>query len=115
MDVAALPELLADNGYWNVISGKWHLGFRDEHLPSARGFHKSWALLPGCNNHFGWEPNWVNNDGDFPRVVGNQPPLYVEDGVKVMPVSPVTICMTRGKRMPALGMDSGSVVPDRLP
>ncbi|WVF67032.1 hypothetical protein IAT40_001775 [Kwoniella sp. CBS 6097] len=89
-DVAALPEVLEDAGYWNVLSGKWHLGFRDEHLPSARGFHKSWALLPGCNNHFGWEPAYQNGEGGWPRLAGHQPPLYVEDGVKVQPEANTT-------------------------
>lgn len=84
-DVAAMPELLEDAGYYNVLSGKWHLGFREQHLPSARGFHQSWGLLPGCSNHFGWEPHWQDNDGQFPRLPGHLPLLYVDDGVKTMP------------------------------
>lgn len=84
-DVAALPEVLADDGYHNLMSGKWHLGYREQHLPSARGFHKSWALLPGCSNHFGWEPAYTNGDIALPRVAGHQPPIYVEDGVRLQP------------------------------
>ena len=56
------------------MSGKWHLGYKTGHLPVHRGFDKSWALLPGCSNHFGWEPQYEKR----PRVVGHQPPIYVD-------------------------------------
>jgi arylsulfatase A-like enzyme len=51
--VVALPELLQDGGYLTLMSGKWHLGLRKEHHPVKRGFAKSFALLPGCANHYG--------------------------------------------------------------
>lgn len=51
--VVALPELLRDGGYHTVMSGKWHLGLKPKHSPQARGFQKSFALLPGCANHYG--------------------------------------------------------------
>ena len=53
-DVAALPELLQDAGYLTLMTGKWHLGYRNGLLPVDRGFDKSWALLNGCSNHFGY-------------------------------------------------------------
>jgi arylsulfatase A-like enzyme len=46
-DVAALPELLNDHGYHTLLSGKWHLGLRKETNPAARGFDRTFALLPG--------------------------------------------------------------------
>jgi arylsulfatase A-like enzyme len=49
-DVAALPELLSDHGYLTLLSGKWHLGLRKETNPAARGFDRSFALLPGRSN-----------------------------------------------------------------
>lgn len=55
--VVALPELLRDGGYHTIMSGKWHLGLKPEHHPIRRGFEKSFALLPGCSNHFG---KWTN-------------------------------------------------------
>lgn len=51
--VVALPELLSDGGYFTLMAGKWHLGLRPEHHPIRRGFKKSFALLPGCANHYG--------------------------------------------------------------
>ena len=52
--VAALPEILFDGGYTTLMSGKWHLGLKAEQGPAARGFQRSFALLPGCSNHYGW-------------------------------------------------------------
>ncbi len=54
-----LPELktvadqLAVKGYRNYMVGKWHLGATPETLPSARGFHRTFALADtGADN---WE------------------------------------------------------------
>ncbi|GME97864.1 unnamed protein product [[Candida] boidinii] len=46
--VAALPEILNDNGYYTFLSGKWHLGLTEKYWPSKRGFEKSFSLLPGA-------------------------------------------------------------------
>lgn len=51
--VVALPELLRDGGYYTVMAGKWHLGLKKKHSPQARGFKRSFALLPGAANHYG--------------------------------------------------------------
>ncbi|KAL1878121.1 hypothetical protein VTK73DRAFT_8001 [Phialemonium thermophilum] len=56
--VVALPELLKDGGYHTVMTGKWHLGLKPQHHPINRGFVKSFALLPGCANHYGYEPQY---------------------------------------------------------
>ncbi len=56
--VVALPELLQDGGYLTMMAGKWHLGLRPEHHPIRRGFRKSFALLPGCANHYAFEPDY---------------------------------------------------------
>jgi arylsulfatase A-like enzyme len=110
-DVATLPEILGDNGYFTVMSGKvslfstqlpdpsflgrhnrqirpicqwktdtycsqWHLGLRAQQGPWNRGFQKAFAMLPGCCNHYGWEPV----QEQFP--VGGRP-IHAEDGRKV--------------------------------
>jgi len=45
--VVALPELLRDAGYLTLMAGKWHLGDTIDRTPWARGFERSFALLPG--------------------------------------------------------------------
>lgn len=64
--VATLPEVLRDSGYHTFMSGKWHLGLRPEYAPHAKGFTTSFSLLPGCANHYGWEPQ-LENPEDLPR------------------------------------------------
>lgn len=78
--VAALPELLQDGGYTTLMSGKWHLGLRTDQLPGARGFDRSFTLLPGCANHYGYEPQF--QDEDMIRFFEMNGPLYTEDDVK---------------------------------
>ncbi|NIE62541.1 arylsulfatase [Burkholderia sp. Ax-1719] len=76
--VAALPELLHDAGYFTAMAGKWHLGLTLDRAPSARGFERSFALLPGAANHYGFEP--VGEDDEQPRLMRSTRGLYVEDG-----------------------------------
>lgn len=79
-DVAALSELLQDGGYHTLLSGKWHLGLRPENNPAERGFDRSFALLPGCSNHYGYEPQFGK---DYINFFTRIPPLYSEDGKRV--------------------------------
>lgn len=51
--VVALPELLRDAGYLTLMSGKWHLGDTIDRSPWARGFDRSFALLPAGASHYG--------------------------------------------------------------
>ena len=44
---------LAGRGYLTCMAGKWHLGMRPGQGPAARGFQRSFALLPGGASHFG--------------------------------------------------------------
>lgn len=68
--VVALPELLRDAGYLTLMSGKWHLGATIETSPWARGFERSFALLPAGASHYGGAAG-----GGFSPV----PTLYTED------------------------------------
>ncbi len=74
--VAALSEILKDEGYYTTISGKWHLGLTEESSPSARGFEKVNALLPGGSNHFKYFP--LDSKGETPNNF--MPPLFEKDG-----------------------------------
>lgn len=79
--VAALPEILQDAGYYNFISGKWHLGFTEEYWPSKRGFEKSFALLPGAGNHYKYFPI----DDKTGETIAFMKPLFEEDGKTLDP------------------------------
>ncbi len=73
--VAPLPAILADAGYNTYLSGKWHLGGAPDHLPNARGFKQSFALLPGGAAHF---------QQDEKRLFSDAPPVrYTENDVDV--------------------------------
>lgn len=67
--VATLAELLRDGGYRTILSGKWHLGDKPEAWPAARGFERSFALLPAAGDHFG-------RDIASPALLGR---MYAED------------------------------------
>lgn len=73
--VAALPEILSDAGYATYMSGKWHLGLTKDTTPHARGFQRSFALLPGAGNHYGYEPQLT----DGTPAIKFMPPLYYEN------------------------------------
>ncbi|KAF4470504.1 Alkaline phosphatase [Fusarium albosuccineum] len=76
--VVALPELLKDGGYHTMMAGKWHLGLKPQHHPIARGFARSFALLPGCANHYGYEPQY-----DDPE---NEPHKFFETATRALHV-----------------------------
>ncbi len=69
--VVTIPRLLADAGYLTAISGKWHLGGEDDQRPEARGFQRSFVLIPGGASHF----------ADRQRLGADETPApYREDG-----------------------------------
>ncbi|RTE84048.1 hypothetical protein BHE90_001438 [Fusarium euwallaceae] len=76
--VVALPELLKDGGYHTMMAGKWHLGLKPQHHPIARGFVRSFALLPGCANHYGYEPQYDDPD--------NEPHKFFETATRALHV-----------------------------
>lgn len=82
--VAALPEILNDAGYYNFISGKWHLGLSPEHWPSERGFHKSFTLLPGAGNHYKYFPK--DKNGNYLNFLS---PIFQENGKKLDPATDI--------------------------
>jgi arylsulfatase len=51
-EVAALPEVLRAGGYRTYMSGKWHLGSKEETSPYARGFEETFILAPGGGSHW---------------------------------------------------------------
>ncbi len=68
--VAAIPDLLREQGYHTYMAGKWHLGLAPEANPEQLGFEHSFVLLEGVGNHF-------NAQGIFGD---NSRSHYTEDG-----------------------------------
>jgi len=54
-ETPTVAELLRQAGYRTIMCGKWHLGYRPTEWPVARGFDRSFALIPGAMNYFGSE------------------------------------------------------------
>ncbi|KAI0081284.1 arylsulfatase [Panus rudis PR-1116 ss-1] len=78
--VVALPEILRDGGYHTIMAGKWHLGLTKKHSPHARGFKRSFGLLPAAANHYGYEPQYedqIKEPGPFFDAVTRA--LHMED------------------------------------
>ncbi len=71
--VMTLAEVLKSSGYASFITGKWHLGATEESTPKARGFDKSFTLMPGGAAH-------MDASQMFP---GNYKASYMEDGLDV--------------------------------
>ena len=72
--VVTVASLLRDNGYHTYMAGKWHLGFKPDQIPHARGFERDFSLLSGAASHFDdrWNIEWQ-------RPVAP----YTEDGLPV--------------------------------
>lgn len=69
-----IARRLQDAGYFTCMAGKWHLGADPGLNPSARGFRRSFALMPGGASHFA---------DAFKMVEAPDKALYLEDGQPV--------------------------------
>lgn len=78
--VVTLPEVLRDAGYATLMAGKWHLGLTPERSPKARGFERSFAHLPACSNHYGYEPQLEDRDEIPGFMTMSHIALHSEDG-----------------------------------
>lgn len=47
-----IAEVLKDNGYNTLMSGKWHVGDGDGQRPLDRGFERYFGLLHGASSYF---------------------------------------------------------------
>ena len=68
--VVTIADRLSEADYQTYMAGKWHLGLTEETSPAARGFDRSYALLPGGAGHF-------DQTGLHKKV---HPAAYREDG-----------------------------------
>ena len=72
-DYPTIPELLKPYGYRSYMVGKWHLGKAAGHIPTDRGFDRSFTLLEGGASHF----------SDAAPLARGRKVNYLEDGVRV--------------------------------
>jgi arylsulfatase len=49
-----LAEALRAAGYRTGMAGKWHLGYRTNEWPVARGFDRSFTVIEGAMNYYGF-------------------------------------------------------------
>jgi arylsulfatase A-like enzyme len=49
--VKTIPESLKEANYHSFISGKWHLGKKEDQWPFERGFDETFVTLGGAANH----------------------------------------------------------------
>src|SRR5688572_22573577 len=47
-----LAEVLKQNGYSTLMSGKWHVGKDSLGWPNQRGFEQFYGFVPGASNYF---------------------------------------------------------------
>src|SRR5687767_11516777 len=52
LDSPTVAELLREAGFRTLMCGKWHMGDRPAEWPKARGFDRSFALVPGAMNYW---------------------------------------------------------------
>jgi arylsulfatase len=68
-----LAEVLKENGYHTMISGKWHLGHEEPYWPMKRGFQRQYASTSTTGHYFGIaegrtyviEDRWVDPPGEW--------------------------------------------------
>ena len=61
-----IAEVLKENGYATLMTGKWHLGMAEQdQWPLQRGFDRFYGILAGASNYF--EP-----DGNRGITIGNE-------------------------------------------
>jgi len=71
-----IAEVLKGAGYQTAMTGKWHLGYRPEEWPAARGFDHSFAQIEGAMNYFGYGPQHSLPRGErgyLPMSMGDKP------------------------------------------
>ncbi|GMW03794.1 MAG: sulfatase [Candidatus Hydrogenedentota bacterium] len=52
-----LANLLKSAGYATGMVGKWHLGFSERHVPTARGFEEFYGFLGGAHSYLKLDPS----------------------------------------------------------
>lgn len=82
-NVVTFPQMLQDAGYFTAMAGKWHLGHEEGQSPLRKGFHRSFAMLNGCCNHYAYEPP-VEKKSDVPPFFSTNTAAYHREDGKVV-------------------------------
>ncbi len=77
-----IAELLKLKGYNTYFSGKWHLGDKDPHIPSKRGFDHSFAFLNGATSYYTIKPY---RDSSWLKITGSIDLKMLYDGEDYTP------------------------------
>ncbi len=67
--VCTIAEILRTGGYQTFMSGKWHLGDTPDNWPSARGFERTFCLIPGAHEHFTGRHAWKESGPIAPHIL----------------------------------------------
>ena len=51
-ECVTIAEVLQQSGYKTYMSGKWHVGEREEHWPRKRGFDRYFGLISGASSYY---------------------------------------------------------------
>lgn len=68
-----IAEALRDAGYRTCMAGKWHLGYRRDERPVARGFERSFSLIEGAMNYHGFGIQHTGSVTNMPMALDAQP------------------------------------------
>lgn len=82
-DEFLLPELFRNQGYATSILGKWHLGHRNQFLPTRNGFHEFFGIP------------YSNDNGPLHPVIRGIPPLPLYENESVIEQDPDQSQFTR--------------------
>ena len=99
-----IAELLKLKGYNTYFSGKWHLGDKDPHIPSKRGFDHSFAFLNGATSYYTIKPY---RDSSWLKITGSIDLKMLYDGKDYTPPAEGTI-----PRMPSPTKPSNLLIPE---
>jgi len=76
--VKTFAEVLKDRGYATFMAGKWHLGGKPEHLPTAKGFEQSFVLVgPGASH---WDDSGLLGVNPVAKFMENGKPVARDTG-----------------------------------
>ena len=78
-----IAEVLKPAGYRTFMVGKWHLGYRPEEWPAARGFDRSFVMIEGAMNFYGYGPQHslpLGEQGTLPMAVDHTPYIPPREG-----------------------------------